>query len=322
PGLFISFLFDRRAILFDLGDIYNLSPKDILKLTHIFLTHTHMDHFVGFDRLLRLFLGREKKLAMFGPEGFLKNVEGKLAGYSWNLVGQYKNGFTLQATEVKPDCLLTRQYVCRNGFLPTGEAEKKDFDSILLHEPGLSVKMAILDHSIPCLGFAITEQMHINIIKDRLLELKLETGPWLKDFKNALFTGKNPNAEFEVRLGNKDPKTRKFVLSDLSDRIARITSGQKISYISDIVYNDSNVKKTVKLVKNSDYLFIEAAFLEEQKTIAETKYHLTARQAGTIARKARVKNLSLFHFSPRYTGKSHLLYKEADDAFKNRQSES
>ena len=82
PGLFIPFLFEKRAILFDLGDIYSLSAKEILKTSHVFITHTHMDHFFGFDRLLRLFLGRDQHLFLYGPEGFLKNVEGKLAAYS------------------------------------------------------------------------------------------------------------------------------------------------------------------------------------------------------------------------------------------------
>jgi ribonuclease BN (tRNA processing enzyme) len=91
PGLFLPFLFEKRAILFDLGDIYSLSAKEILKASHVFITHTHMDHFIGFDRLLRLFLGRDQHLYLYGPEDFLKNVEGKLAGYSWDLVENYNN---------------------------------------------------------------------------------------------------------------------------------------------------------------------------------------------------------------------------------------
>ena len=108
PGLFVPFLFEKRALLFDLGDIHTLPARDILKITHVFVSHTHMDHFAGFDRLLRLFLGREKNLHLYGPRGFLRNIEGKLAGYTWNLVDQYSAPFSLHATEIHKDIVLTR----------------------------------------------------------------------------------------------------------------------------------------------------------------------------------------------------------------------
>jgi len=86
PVLFVPFRYENRAFLFDLGEIYQLTSREILKVTHIFVTHTHMDHFAGFDRILRIFLGRNKDLYLYGPPGFIQNVEGKLAGYTWNLV--------------------------------------------------------------------------------------------------------------------------------------------------------------------------------------------------------------------------------------------
>ncbi len=315
PGLFIPFLFEKRAVIFDLGDIYSLSSRDILKISHVFITHTHMDHFVGFDRLLRLLLGRQKNLYIYGPEGFIKNVEGKLAGYSWNLVENFNNRFALHITEVHPEHLITRQHICQHKFLPTKEAAKHPFNGVLLNEPALSVSAVILNHSIPCLGFTIKERFHVNIIKDKVIALGLEIGPWLKEFKESLFNHKDPDSEFEVKFGKKDKK--RFILGDLSNKIALITPGQKVTYITDVVYSKSNVEKIVEFAKNSDHLFIEAAFLEKDRDIAKRKYHLTARQAGTLAGKAMVKQFTLFHFSPRYTGKERLLEKEARDAFEN-----
>lgn len=313
PGVFVSFLFEKRALLFDLGEIYALSAGDILKISHVFVSHTHIDHFSGFDRLLRLLLGREKDIYLYGPEGFLKNVEGKLAGYSWNLVGNYKNSFTLHVAEVQSGCVISRQYPCRNRFHPVEKAVTRPFDGILLTEPALSVSAAILDHHIPCLGFSIKERFHVNILRNSLAGLGLDIGPWLKAFKEALFSHQNPDSVFEVRSGK---EKQEFILKDLADRIAVITPGQKVTYITDVKYNESNAAKIIALAKDSDYLFIEAAFLEKDRDIAGEKCHLTAWQAGTLAAQASAKQFTVFHFSPRYIGMENLLQQEADEAYK------
>ncbi len=315
PGLFIPFLYENRAILFDLGAIHTLSARDILKTTHAFVTHTHMDHFIGFDRLLRLCLGREKTLHLFGPDGFLKNVEGKLAGYRWNLVAHYRNRFTLNVTEVRRDCLITKQYQCGNKFLNENKPKKTDFNGILAKEPAFSVSAVILDHCIPCLGLSIAERFHVNIKKDAVLSLGLDIGPWLREFKQALFNKADPESHFDVKFGRNREIRKRYRLEDLTRRIAIISPGQKVTYVTDVRYNDSEFRKIRLFAKDSDQLFIEAAFLEEDARIARKKYHLTARQAGTIAGHARAKQVTPFHFSPRYTGQAHLLLGETIAAY-------
>src|SRR5712692_9796744 len=101
PGLYIDLCWQGRALLFDLGHNEALPLTEMLRLSHVFVSHCHMDHFIGFDRLLRLFLGRDKKLHFFGPPGILACVEGKLRGYTWNLVDNY--GFAIEVSEVAPD---------------------------------------------------------------------------------------------------------------------------------------------------------------------------------------------------------------------------
>jgi ribonuclease Z len=104
-------------------------------------------------------------------------------------------------------------------------------------------------------------------------------------------------------------------VGELAKQIALITPGQIVAYIADVAYSKSNVEKIVKLAQDADHLFIEAAFLEEDRDIAGEKDHLTAWQAGRIAGMARVKQFTPFHFSPRYTGREHLLEKEARQAY-------
>jgi ribonuclease Z len=317
PGLYIPFLFQNRALIFDLGDLTPLSSRDLLKISQAFVTHTHMDHFIGFDLLLRTALGREKTLVLFGPQGFIKNVEGKLDGYTWNLVEKYNYPLNLQITEVNSQSTISQRYRCRDKFRPADETVEQAFNGILHEEPGFTVSAVILDHGIPCLGLAIKEKFHVNILKDELNKLGLEPGPWLADFKQALYRQSDPESQFELQPGSGE-KVKYFRLGELAAKIALITPGQKISYITDVAYNQSNAEKIVALAKDSDYLFIEAVFLNIHKEIAAEKKHLTAGQAGSLAAMARVKQFSVFHFSPRYTGEESVLREEARMAYETK----
>jgi len=317
PGLFVPFLFEKRALMFDLGELSRLSPKDLLKVTHVFVTHTHMDHFIGFDTLLRIFLGREKELHIFGPANFFSHMEGKLAGYTWNLVNEYENNFSLKVTEVHPDKTFTRVYGCRDRFKSKKRQIEEPFSGILLREPAFYVEATILDHRVPCLGLSIVENFYVNIMKERLQELALPVGPWLNRFKKALYESRDLESDFFVTweeagtiIGEK-----RFILGELAKKIARISPGQKISYVADIIGSPENCKKVINLSKKADSLFIEAAFLDCDREAARKKFHLTAKEAGELAKKAEVKQFTIFHFSPRYSDCEEEIKREAMEAF-------
>src|SRR5947199_6501944 len=95
PGLFIDFRFGRRALLFDLGDLAPLSPRQLLRVSHAFVSHAHMDHFSGFDRLLRVCLHRTAPLHLAGPREFADRVDHKLKGYTLNLLDEEAVNFSL-----------------------------------------------------------------------------------------------------------------------------------------------------------------------------------------------------------------------------------
>ncbi len=317
PGLFIPFLLEKRALIFDLGDLQPLSSRDLLKISHAFVTHSHMDHFIGFDHLLRIFLGREKELHIFGPPEFFTRVEGKLSAYTWNLVSEYQNNFSIRVTEVHPHMSRTRVYSCHDEFKFQGKEREKTFSGILLKEPAFYVEGVLLDHRVPCLGLSLVENFYVNIIKEGLKKMDLSVGPWINRFKNALYKKESPKRDFIVTWeeGGKVIREKRFALGDLAKEIARISPGQKITYITDVIASPENREKIIRLASEADHLFIEAAFLHRDRDTAKQKFHLTAKEAGDLAREARVKDFTLFHFSPRYTHCVAEIQREAMDAF-------
>lgn len=314
PTLFAPFFFERRALIFDLGDLGSLSPRDLLKITHVFVTHTHMDHFIGFDHLLRILLGRGKTLHLFGPEGFITNVEGKIAGYTWNLVENYENPLTLAVTEVLPDKRITRRFECRNRFFP-GRTTETDFSPTLVDMPEFSVETAILDHGIPCLAFAVKERFRINIRKDTLDQMGLPPGPWLHTLKQALFSKMPPDTVITVP-GITPQEARRFPLGELEKKLTIITKGEKFVYITDAAFTEENFSRMINLARDADHIFIEASFLEKDHELAGRKRHLTAFQAGMIAASSGARRMTLFHFSPRYEGNFEAFQTEAIAAYR------
>jgi ribonuclease Z len=320
PALFVPFRHENRALLFDLGDITALSARDILKISHVFITHTHMDHFAGFDRVLRILLGRDKELFLYGPRGFLANLSGKLAGYCWNLVENYQNRFILHATELHPDHARTCRYPCQNGFLADGRIRETPFDGVVLSEPALTVRAVHLDHGTPVLAFRLDERFRINIINAALDRLQVAPGPWLNRFKTLIYEDADPDTIIDLPPSATGPTMQKMSLGALKTAIARVSPGQHLAYIADAAGTPENMKKMVTLAGGVDHLFVEAAFSDNDREIARLKHHLTARQAGQLARTCRVKQYSLFHYSPRYSDCPESLEREAENAVREEAS--
>jgi ribonuclease Z len=88
--------------------------------------------------------------------------------------------------------------------------------------------------------------------------------------------------------------------------------GRKFSYVTDTKY----IPTIAGEVAGSDLLVCEGMFEQELAETAAEKKHMTAQQAGIIARDARVKKMALIHYSPRYTDPDlKLLLAEAKAVF-------
>jgi ribonuclease Z len=301
PGLYIDFRDERRALLLDFGDVSALPPRKLLRISHVFVSHTHMDHFVGFDHWLRVVLGRKERVTLTGGPSFIEQVGHKLAAYTWNVVHRYEVPLTIEVHEVEPGGNARsarfnslRRFECEDAapWMPDGD--------VLLAEEGFRVRGRFLDHDIPCLAFAVEEATHINVWKNRLAEMALPTGPWLRGARKALASGA-PDAT-PIAIAWRDSAGEHRLTRTLGElRPAfEFVAGQRIGYVTDTRYTEANCMQLEALLAGVDRLYIESVFLDEDAAHAERKNHLTARQAGSIARRVGARAVVPFHFSPRY----------------------
>ena len=318
PGLYIELMFEKRAILFDLGDLGALSPRKLLRVSDVFVSHMHMDHFCGFERLLRIVLGRKPTLRLYGPPGFVGAVGHKLAAYTWNLVENYDTDLTLVVTEIADggDCR-TVDFRCRARFRPENERFDAAANGRLLAETGFSVRAAVLDHGIPCLAFALEERAHVNVWKNRIEDRGLRVGPWLRDLKDAILRDDPDDTPIHARWRGEDGPVERIVpLGALRGDAATVTTGARIVYVADAAPSEANIARILDLARDATVLFIESAFLNQDADRASERRHLTARIAGDIAARAGAQRIVTFHYSPRYEGRADELAAEAEAAFR------
>lgn len=309
PCVYVRILREKRALLFDLGSVGRLELGNLLKITDVFVTHMHMDHFAGFDTVLRGVLKRDTPLRIFGPENIIQCVEGKLKGYTWNLIKDYP--LKIDVFEIKEGSISHAGFYAENSFEKI-ENPEIEFDGIIKKEPSFKIKGVLLSHQIPIMAYSLEEEFHININKAMLRERGLPVGPWLSDLKSAIRESQRSGVSSQQSFGINN---KVYSLEELMT-IATITKGQKISYVMDIAPTDENMGKIIPFVKGSDILFCEAYFLERDRDRAEKRHHLTAAIAGRIAREANAGSLEIMHFSPKYRHCIDELYNEAMREFK------
>jgi ribonuclease Z len=311
PALWIDLPDEGHSVLVDLGDLSRIPSRKLLRVDRVLVTHTHIDHFIGFDHLLRLVLSRrERELTLTGPPGFLRNVQGKIEGYTWNLIGSYP--VKLIVEEVDGDTLSSVAYSGEGRMRPEPQP-RRPFRGLIEAHRAYTIHVDLLDHGIPVLGVALRETEHLSVNKDRLDAMGLRPGPWLAELKQAV--RRCSEAGRTVDAETVDGTTRTLECAELEREILFRTQGQKIAYFTDVRYTEPNVERIVALGRAADLMICEAVFLDEDEELARDRFHLTARQAGELARAAGARRLAVFHFSPRYTGREEELIRQASGAF-------
>lgn len=304
PVLFVRTIHTSYGMLFDLGNIDALEPGKLNLVSDIFVTHMHIDHFIGFDTVIRALLKRESPLSVFGPVGIINCVEGKLRGYTWNLIRGYP--FRLEVYEIDQSIVRHASFYASQSFAPISHPPLA-FENPIKKTPAFKVSALVLSHQIPVIAYCLEEDIHININRSILDQRGLPVGPWLTELKKAIREGK-PD-DFELKVGQCN-----HLLSELRD-IVILTKGHKICYVMDVAPTQENISRLIPFIEGADTLYCEAFFSSSERERAMQRHHLTADIAGRMAKEAGVKRLVVMHFSQKHRSNPELLYQEAELAF-------
>ena len=309
PALFVEIAHERQAVLFDLGDLSPLSARDLLRVSHVFVSHMHLDHFVGFNALLRINIGRAKRIAIVGPAGIAASIGHRLASFTWDLVAGYADDLVFEVNEILSHGTARRmRFRLRAAFAEEPLPPVALQDGKVADEPAFSVHAELLEHHGICLAFAMVEPIHVNVRRNRLDLRGLPVGPWLKPLKAAVHDGRDDSTPIALADGSSAP------LGQLRDLVG-VTRGEKLGYVTDIRDSAANRAAVMRLCRAADTLFIEARFAAADAELAFRRGHLTTATAGEMARAAGARRVEPFHFSGRYRGEEDALCAEVQRAF-------
>lgn len=149
-----------------------------------------------------------------------------------------------------------------------------------------------MDHGVPCLAYTISQKTKVKINVAKMKKLKLR-GPIIGDLQRGQ----------DVMHNGKKVKAKDLTYTE---------EGKKIAFVLDTKINEN----CVRAAKDSDILICESTYMEQNADRAEEHRHLTAAQAGDIAKRAKAKVLYLTHISQRYEMIEGKMLQEAKKKFK------
>ncbi len=320
PSVFTFFNQTGDALLFDLGSLDALTNRELLKVRHALVSHTHIDHFIGFDRWLRVNIPHGRDLEISGPTGIIENVRGKLLGYTWNLLEADQIKFRVHEIDTLgrvKTALLSNNHGYRPQMLPpieplTGPQVRPLPDKPAAFITNLKDKSRIeavcLDHGIPSVAYLCQSPLRFNVNTDELDRLKLTPGPWIRNLQIAIAEG-----DFERKIDTENGQT--FTAKDIGAQILTYSAPRAVGYLTDIIFSLDNLTRVRNLMLDVELLICETNFRDADHAKAAKKKHLTTKQAAIIAAYIKADQLRVFHISNVYSGSEQEIVDEAASYF-------
>ncbi len=147
----------------------------------------------------------------------------------------------------------------------------------LVHDDGrFRIEATFLEHGIDNIGWRVTEPDARKFDREKLNEFAV-FGPAVRELQQ------NGVININGKLVNLDD-------------VSAIRKGDSIAIVIDTRY----CQNAIDIAKDAKVLLCESTYLDEHRDLAYKHFHLTSKEAATIAKQANAQKLILTHFSARY----------------------
>lgn len=275
-----------ERLLFDCGEgcLTGLPLAEIQAVDHLCFSHLHMDHVAGFDSFFRATFNRTAKPNhLWGPPGTARILQHRFQGFLWNLHEEMSASWLV--TDIEPQGTRTARFELGEAFAIAHEKAAAP----LPEGTGYTVEALTMNHRTPTIAYIVREKPRWNIDPSRLDALGLRPGPWLKGLKEAAL----PAAMIEIDgLPRPARELRQALLTE--------TPGDSIAYLTDFLLDEAALERLTEALRGCRVIVCEGQYRHADLGLAQRHHHATTVQSATLARRAGVEELVLFHLSSRY----------------------
>lgn len=269
--------------LCECGDASLLTVKEIQNCNAIFISHTHIDHFVNFDAVIRHQIGIQRSVVICGPKNIAQQIQARLQSYTWNLIEE--NAITYEIRELTSTNTITK-YELKPPFWQL-EQLSTEASNLLFKTKAFEVSGILLDHKTPTLAYRFKEN---NTVKIDIQSSGFKGGKWVKELKDAFTSNTNPTITIE---------SQSYQAKELF-HLLQVQEGDSLGIIMDHAAHSENHLKIKNHFYHCNQVLIESFYKNEDKEFAEINFHSYAKKSAEIMRLSKVKQATPVHFSRKY----------------------
>lgn len=301
-----------RSLLFDCGHLHHLAKRTLRSIDAVFISHAHMDHFMGLDHLVRHTHVSPRPLALYGPPGIAERVGHKLAGYDWNLAEPWWRSIFVH--ELHKNRLDRYCFAGASGFASEFLGSEPLTDAVIYRSAWVTVAARIVDHALPVLAFRLTEREVFTIDPDQLYLRGLIPGPWLRELKRYWQSGTLAGRSIEVIRASAQDSCRTTIedAAELYGQLRTVRPAASLGYITDLGFSAANRTTLQELMTGTSLLCCECTFLAADQDKARASHHLCSSDLNQLTSELHPKALLPMHLSKAYIQRPETIYDEID----------